>query len=194
MITLQQGLQKNLDETELAILAQARLNRELQQGLMGVRLVPLGNLADRFYRVVRQTAKELDKKANLELKGTRTSSSTARCSRRSRRRSSTCCATRSPTASKPAPSALARGQARDRRDRDRGRAATATRSCSPSPTTARGLDFARIREKAVAARACSRPDVELPEAQLAQFIFTPGLLHGARGDARSPAAASAWTW
>src|SRR5205085_11411478 len=31
----------------------------------------LGNLADRFYRIVRQTAKELDKKANLELKGTR---------------------------------------------------------------------------------------------------------------------------
>ena len=38
---------------------------------MGVRLVPLGNLADRFYRVVRQTAKELGKKANLELKGAR---------------------------------------------------------------------------------------------------------------------------
>src|SRR5258708_7728489 len=71
VITLHQGLQKNLDETELAIHAQARLNRELQQGLMGVRLVPLGNLADRFYRIVRQTAKELDKKANLELKGTR---------------------------------------------------------------------------------------------------------------------------
>src|SRR5258708_5212017 len=71
VITLHQGLQKNLDETELAIHAQARLNRELQQGLMGVRLVPLGNLSDRFYRIVRQTAKELGKKANLELKGSR---------------------------------------------------------------------------------------------------------------------------
>src|SRR6185369_3296138 len=50
VITLHQGLQKNLDETDLALHAQARLNRELQQGLMGVRLVPLGNLADRFYR------------------------------------------------------------------------------------------------------------------------------------------------
>src|ERR1043165_3658538 len=72
VITLQQGLQKNIDEAELAIHAQARLNRELQQGLMGGGLVPLGNLSDRLYRVVRQTAKELDKKANLELKGTRT--------------------------------------------------------------------------------------------------------------------------
>jgi chemosensory pili system protein ChpA (sensor histidine kinase/response regulator) len=71
VITLQQGLAKNLDEAELALLQQARLNRELQQGLMGVRLVPLGNLADRFYRVVRQTAKELGKKANLEFKGVR---------------------------------------------------------------------------------------------------------------------------
>ena len=63
VITLQQSLQKNIDETELAI---------LQQGLMGVRLVPLGNLADRFYRVVRQTAKDVNRKANLELKGIRT--------------------------------------------------------------------------------------------------------------------------
>jgi chemosensory pili system protein ChpA (sensor histidine kinase/response regulator) len=62
VITLHQGLQKNIDETELAIHAQARLNRELQQGLMGVRLVPLGNLADRLLPRVRQTAKELDKK------------------------------------------------------------------------------------------------------------------------------------
>jgi chemosensory pili system protein ChpA (sensor histidine kinase/response regulator) len=71
VITLQQGLQRNLDEAELAILQQARLNRELQQGLMGVRLVPLGNLADRFYRVVRQTSKEMGRKANLEFKGVR---------------------------------------------------------------------------------------------------------------------------
>jgi chemosensory pili system protein ChpA (sensor histidine kinase/response regulator) len=71
VVTLQQSLAGNLDETEAALLQQARLNRELQQGLMGVRLVPLGNLQDRFYRLVRQTAKELDKKANLEFRGVR---------------------------------------------------------------------------------------------------------------------------
>ena len=71
-ITLQQSLTKNLDETDAALAAQARLNRDLQQELMGVRMVPVGNLADRLYRVVRQTAKELGKKANLELKGMRT--------------------------------------------------------------------------------------------------------------------------
>ena len=71
VITLQLSLQKNLDESEAALLQQARLNRDLQQGLMGVRLVPLGNLQDRFYRLLRQTAKELDKKANLEFRGVR---------------------------------------------------------------------------------------------------------------------------
>ena len=71
-ITLQQSLTKNLDETDAALAAQARLNRDLQQELMGVRMVPLGNLSDRLYRVVRQTAKELGKKTNLELKGMRT--------------------------------------------------------------------------------------------------------------------------
>lgn len=71
VVTLQQGLQKNLDETDAALLQQGRLNRDLQQGLMGVRLVPLGNLQDRLHRIVRQTAKEIGKKANLEFRGAR---------------------------------------------------------------------------------------------------------------------------
>src|SRR5262249_30277856 len=71
-MTLQQSLTKNVDEADAALAAQSRLNRDLQQDLMSVRMVPLGNLSDRFYRVVRQTAKELGKKANLELKGMRT--------------------------------------------------------------------------------------------------------------------------
>ncbi len=71
VITLQQSLAKNIDEADSALLQQSRLNRDLQQGLMGVRLVPLGNLQDRFYRLIRQTAKEIDKKANLEFRGVR---------------------------------------------------------------------------------------------------------------------------
>jgi glutathione S-transferase len=46
VVTLQLSLQKNLDETEAALIQQSRLNRDLQQGLMSVRLVPLGNLQD----------------------------------------------------------------------------------------------------------------------------------------------------
>lgn len=67
--TVQQNLLKNLDDANAAILAQARLNREVQQQLMAVRMVPFGNLADRLYRIVRQTSKELGKRANLEISG-----------------------------------------------------------------------------------------------------------------------------
>jgi len=59
-----------VDETEKALLAQARLNRDLQQDLMRVRMVPFGSLQERLYRVVRQTAKEVGKRANLDIKGT----------------------------------------------------------------------------------------------------------------------------
>ena len=67
--TVQQNLLKNLDDAIAAIVAQARLNREVQQELMSVRMVPFGSVADRLYRVVRQTAKELGKRANLDIRG-----------------------------------------------------------------------------------------------------------------------------
>jgi chemosensory pili system protein ChpA (sensor histidine kinase/response regulator) len=171
VITLHQGLQKNLDEAELAIHAQARLNRELQQGLMGVRLVPLGNLADRFYRIVRQTAKELDKKANLELKGTRVELD------------------RSVLEKITAPfehllrNAIAHGL-----ETPAGRSAAGKPDIGEIQIDAvqrgnevvlsvtddgAGLNFKRIREKAVASKLLA-PDVDLPDSQLAQFIFITG--------------------
>jgi chemosensory pili system protein ChpA (sensor histidine kinase/response regulator) len=171
VITVHQGLQKNIDETELAIHAQARLNRELQQGLMGVRLVPLGNLADRFYRIVRQTAKELDKKANLELRGARVELD------------------RSVLEKITAPfehllrNAIAHGL-----EKPGARVASGKPEIGEISIDAvqrgnevvltvaddgAGLNFPRIREKAIAAGLLA-PDIELPEAQLAQFIFMSG--------------------
>ncbi|HEY2629682.1 MAG TPA: response regulator, partial [Usitatibacter sp.] len=171
VITLHQGLQKNLDEAELAIHAQARLNRELQQGLMGVRLVPLGNLADRFYRIVRQTAKELDKKANLELKGTRTELD------------------RSVLEKITAPfehllrNAIAHGLEKPEARLAAGKpeigeiAIDAVQRGNEVVLTVgddgAGLNYARIREKAISSGLLAK-DVELPEAQLAQFIFMSG--------------------
>lgn len=68
--TVQQTLLKNLDETSAAMSAQARLNRELQQSLMNIRMVPFNSINDRLYRIVRQTSKQLGKRANLDLIGT----------------------------------------------------------------------------------------------------------------------------
>ncbi len=67
--TVQQSLTRMVDDTDAALSAQARLNRELQQDLMRVRMVPFGTLAERLHRLVRQTAKELRKRASLELSG-----------------------------------------------------------------------------------------------------------------------------
>ena len=67
--TIQQALLKNLDETTAALTAQAQLNRELQQSLMSVRMVPFSTLSERLYRIIRRTGKELGKKVNLELRG-----------------------------------------------------------------------------------------------------------------------------
>ncbi len=67
--TIQQNLLKNLDAADTALHAQGRLSRDLQQALMSVRMVPFDELSDRMYRVVRQTAKELGKRANLDIRG-----------------------------------------------------------------------------------------------------------------------------
>ncbi len=70
--TVQQSLLKNLDDANAAILAQSRLNRSLQQELMGVRMLPFASQTERLFRVVRQTAKEVGKRASLDLVGGQT--------------------------------------------------------------------------------------------------------------------------
>ncbi len=67
--TVQQSLSRNLDETAAALSSQSNYNRELQEKLMAIRTVPFSSIGDRLYRIVRQTARELGKNANLELVG-----------------------------------------------------------------------------------------------------------------------------
>ncbi len=71
VVTVQQTLLKNVDEAEAALVQQARISRDLQQELMRVRTVPFANLTERLHRTVRQSARELGKKANLEIRGSR---------------------------------------------------------------------------------------------------------------------------
>jgi chemosensory pili system protein ChpA (sensor histidine kinase/response regulator) len=68
--TVQQTLLKNLDETSAAMSAQAKINTVLQKSLMAIRMLPFSSSSQRLYRIVRQTAKELGKRVNLELYGT----------------------------------------------------------------------------------------------------------------------------
>ncbi len=67
--TVQQSLLKNLDDADAALVAQARLSRDVQQQLFSIRTVPFASMSERLYRIMRATAKELDKRANLEIRG-----------------------------------------------------------------------------------------------------------------------------
>ncbi|MEO8674955.1 MAG: Hpt domain-containing protein, partial [Casimicrobiaceae bacterium] len=67
--TVQQSLLKNLDDADAALVAQARLSRDVQQQLFSIRTVPFGSVSERLYRILRATAKDLDKRANLEIRG-----------------------------------------------------------------------------------------------------------------------------
>jgi chemosensory pili system protein ChpA (sensor histidine kinase/response regulator) len=66
---IQTALGKNVGDTDAALLAQTRTTREVQQQLMRMRAVPFATLNERLYRVVRQTAREVEKKAELEIEG-----------------------------------------------------------------------------------------------------------------------------
>ena len=69
--TVQQSLLKNLADADIALLTQTRLSRSVQLRLQTLRTVPFSNVSDRLYRVLRQTAKELGKRANLDIRGGR---------------------------------------------------------------------------------------------------------------------------
>jgi chemosensory pili system protein ChpA (sensor histidine kinase/response regulator) len=67
--SIQAALLKNMDETDAALLQQARIGRELQQDLMRMRAVPFASLSERLHRIVRQTARETGRKAELQIQG-----------------------------------------------------------------------------------------------------------------------------
>jgi chemosensory pili system protein ChpA (sensor histidine kinase/response regulator) len=65
-----QGLLDNITrESETLLLQQARVNTELQEGLMHTRMVPFSVLAPRMRRILRQACQELGKRAELSLEG-----------------------------------------------------------------------------------------------------------------------------
>jgi len=67
--TVQHILLARLGEADAALIQQMRLNRELQQDLLRVRMVPLYSVAERLYRTVRQTARDVGKRAQLDIQG-----------------------------------------------------------------------------------------------------------------------------
>ena len=66
---VQQNIVRNLEGAGKDLTNQARLTRDLQQDLMRVRMVPVDSVADRLYRIVRQSAKETGKRVALGIVG-----------------------------------------------------------------------------------------------------------------------------
>ncbi len=67
--TVQQGLIGHIDQTDAALMQQNRMNREVQKGLMMVRMMPFSSISERLHRIVRQIARELNKRVELTIKG-----------------------------------------------------------------------------------------------------------------------------
>ena len=67
--TIQNSLITNLDHSEAALQQQNRMNRDLQQNLLGVRMLPFKQISERLQRIVRQTARELKKSVSLVIDG-----------------------------------------------------------------------------------------------------------------------------
>jgi chemosensory pili system protein ChpA (sensor histidine kinase/response regulator) len=173
--TVQQNLFKNLDDANAAILAQARLNREVQQQLMAVRMLPFSSVADRLYRIVRQTAKELGKRANLEIRGGQIELDRSVLDK----------------ISAPLEHMLRNAVAHGLEDRDT-RVAQGKADIGEIALTltqegneiilnfsddGAGLDFERIRERGLATGLLAvdeAMDTEADAARLSELIFTPG--------------------
>ena len=169
--TVQHILLARLGEADAALIQQTRLNRELQQDLLRVRMVPLYSVAERLYRTVRQTARDVDKRAQLDIQGGELEID------------------RSVLEKVTAPlehllrNALAHGIETPEDRRAAGKAEfgeivlSARQSGNEMMLTVKddggGLNYARIREKAEA-NGLLLPGVEPTETLLAQMIFAAG--------------------
>lgn len=169
--TVQHILLARLGEADAALIQQTRLNRELQQDLLRVRMVPLNSVSERLYRTVRQTARDVEKRAQLDIQGGELEID------------------RSVLEKVTAPlehllrNALAHGVESPEVRRAAGKAEfgeivlSARQSGNEMMLTVKddgaGLNYARIREKAEA-NGLLLPGVEPTETLLAQMIFAAG--------------------
>ncbi len=69
LLDLRDSLSEKARDAETLLVQQARVNSELQEGLMRSRMVPFTRLAPRLRRIVRQVAGEVGKRADLEIIG-----------------------------------------------------------------------------------------------------------------------------
>ena len=67
--SIQELMEHTTRESETLLLQQSRVSTDLQEGLMRTRMIPFSGLSSRLRRIVRQSARQLGKKVDLELVG-----------------------------------------------------------------------------------------------------------------------------
>lgn len=169
--TIQQSALSHLDNAESALNQQARLTREVQHELMQIRSAPVASVAARLHRVVRQTAKELGKRVNLDIEGGQVTLERALLERLV------------PLLEHLLRNAVAHGieSSEERRASGKpefGQITLAVRNLGSEielqvQDDGRGLDYAAILERARAAGLLG-PDAQPDEASLARLVFLPG--------------------
>jgi len=65
---LRETLSDRVRDTETLLVQQSRINTELQEGLMKTRMVPFASMMPRLRRIVRQISSELGKKVNFDVR------------------------------------------------------------------------------------------------------------------------------
>jgi len=67
--SIQELMENTTRESETLLLQQSRVSTDLQEGLLRSRMTPFSGLAPRLRRILRQSARQLDKKVDLILEG-----------------------------------------------------------------------------------------------------------------------------
>ena len=65
---LRETLSDRVRDTETLLVQQSRINTELQEGLMKTRMIPFASMVPRLRRIVRQISGELDKKVDFDVR------------------------------------------------------------------------------------------------------------------------------
>ncbi len=169
--TVQQSLLKNLADAENALSTQTRLSRSVQLRLQTLRTVPFTNVSDRLYRTLRQTAKDLKKRANLDIRGGRIEVDRSVLERLT------------PVLEHLVRNALAHGIESEQIRRDRGKpdigeiALTVRQQGNEVAISLAddggGIPLDKVRERAVAQDLIGAGDA-VSDSQLLEFIFQPG--------------------
>ena len=171
LTSLQATMDDSVSGTETLLSQQSRINTEVQQGLMGTLMVPFSRQVQRLLRVVRQTAQENGKQADLHFVGAEAELDRNVLERMTAPlehllRNAVVHGIEEPAARLAAGKAVV-GVIRVQLKRE---GAQLVLEISDDGA---GLDFAAIRSKAIE-RGLMAAEAELSDDALARFIFEPG--------------------